>query len=113
MNFRAVVLVAVAVCLPAAVFAQTAHTSTLVGTVTDATGGVLAGATLFVSSPQLIGGSRTGTSDRQGTFRFAQLTSGVYEIAAELEGFRSVTRQNIRLSADATLTSYSDSRRRA
>ncbi len=104
MTFRAVVLVAVAVCLPAAVFAQTAHTSTLVGTVTDATGGVLAGATLFVSSPQLIGGSRTGTSDRQGTFRFAQLTSGVYEIAAELGGFRSVTRQNIRLSADATLT---------
>ncbi len=103
MNFRAAVFVTVAACMPSTVFAQTAQTSTLVGTVTDATGGVLPDATLIVSSPQLIGGSRTETSDRQGAFRVAQLTPGVYEIAAALGGFRSVTRQNIWLPAGATM----------
>ena len=104
MNFGVAVCVAMAACMSSTALAQTAQTSTLVGTVSDATGGVLPGATLTVSSPHLIGGSQTVTSDRQGAFRVAQLTPGVYEIAAARGGFRSVTRQNIRLLAGATMT---------
>lgn len=104
MSFRTVIFVAVAACLPSTLFAQTAQASMLVGTVIDPTGAVLPGATLIVSSPQLIGGPRTETSDRQGAYRFAQLPPGVYEIAAARGGFRSLTRQNIRLPAGATIT---------
>ena len=70
-------LLAVAVCLavPAAVRAQSA----IAGQVTDSTGAVLPGVAVEVSSPSLIGGSRSAVTDGQGRFTIEQLVPGVYK----------------------------------
>jgi TonB dependent receptor/Carboxypeptidase regulatory-like domain len=62
----------------------------LIGTVRDPQGGVLPGATLTLSSPSLIGGSRSGASGPDGSFTFAGLGPGVYTLRVELSGFRAV-----------------------
>lgn len=104
MTLRNVVLVAVAACVPVTALAQSAQDSALVGAVVDPAGALVSGATLVLSGPQLIGGQRTQTSDWRGAFRFGQLTPGVYDIAATRDGFRSVTRADVRLPAGATIT---------
>src|SRR4029453_17197598 len=49
-------------------------TGALVGTVKDGQGGVLEGATVRLSSPALIGGPETLTSNEKGQLRFPALT---------------------------------------
>lgn len=85
----------------AAAAAQTtgASTATIRGTVTDATGGVLPGVTVTVTSPALQVPSLTALTDETGAYRFIDLRPGVYQISYQLEGFRIVVRENQRLSA--------------
>jgi hypothetical protein len=59
--------------------------------VTDATGGVLPGASISVRRPET-GFERTTRSDAEGRYVFATLPPGVYEIRAELAGFRPLAR---------------------
>jgi len=84
--------------------AQIGQTATLTGTVTDASGGVLPGVTVTVASPALIGGSRSTVTDAGGVFRFPSLPPGLYAIRVELEGFKPVTRENVRLQLGQTIT---------
>lgn len=85
-------------------FAAVAQTDAiLTGTVYDASRAVVPGATVTVLSPQLIGGPRTIVSEPDGTFRFAALAPGIYELTAERSGFQSVRRAAIRLPAGATI----------
>jgi carboxypeptidase family protein/TonB-dependent receptor-like protein len=86
------------------VFAQAVQTSTLVGTVKDATGAVLPGATVSVSSPSQVGGVQTSVSDAQGIYRFPALHPGVYEMEASLSGFKTVKRSGIVLPLGTTIT---------
>ncbi len=53
-------------------------TGALIGTVKDAQGGVLAGAVVRVSSPALIGGPATLTTNEKGQLRFPALPPGSY-----------------------------------
>jgi Carboxypeptidase regulatory-like domain/TonB dependent receptor-like, beta-barrel len=99
-----VFLLALSVCAPQRVFAQAQTTSTLTGTVTDSTGAVVPGATVSITSPSLIGGAHSATTDSQGVYRFPSLQPGVYALTAELQGFRTVTHDNIRLPLGATIT---------
>ncbi len=69
-------------------FAQ-ASAGTIYGTITDASGAVLPGATVTVSSSS---GSRTTQSGPKGDFRFLNLASGDYKLTATLTGFATVTR---------------------
>jgi hypothetical protein len=76
-----------AVILPRLAAAQTVVTGADArGSVADATGGVLPGVTITVTSTEtnLL---RTTISDRQGRYLVAALPPGHYEIAAELSGF--------------------------
>jgi len=91
-------------CTPSVLSAQTQTTSALTGTVTDSTGAVVPGATVSITSPSLIGGAHTAVTDSQGTYRFPSLQPGVYELTAELTGFRKVTQSGIRLPLGATIT---------
>lgn len=84
--------------------AQIGQTAALLGVVRDATEGALPGVSLTASSPSLIGGTRRTVSDSDGTYRFPSLAPGVYRIEAELTGFTTATRSDIRLALGQTVS---------
>ena len=67
------------------------------GVVKDASGGVVANATLEVSSPALIG-TRKVSSDGGGNFRFAALQPGAYTLTVTAPGFRTFKQTGIALA---------------
>jgi hypothetical protein len=73
---------------------------TISGTVTDASGAVLPGATLTLSAPGVIGSGQTVVSDGQGVYLFSRLIPGKYSVKAELSGFRAVVLDGIEVNAD-------------
>jgi len=78
-------------------------TGTLVGTVTDAAGGVISGAVVRISSPALIRGELTTKTDERGQLRFPSLPPGAYALEIVLEGFRPYRDADIRIGAGATI----------
>src|SRR5436305_83935 len=84
--FALLLLIAVtSVLLPQIALAQ-GLTGALIGTVKDDQGGVLPGAVVRVTSPALIGGSETLTTNEKGQLRFAVLPPGPYVLDIALEG---------------------------
>jgi hypothetical protein len=84
-----------AMALP--VFAQEA---TLSGTVTDSTGGVLPGVTI-TAVHEATGNRFSAVTDERGAFRLPARI-GAYQIIAELQGFRTLTRAGIQLLVGQT-----------
>src|SRR5947207_2767109 len=72
------------------------------GTVRDESGAVMPGATVTLSSPGVIGGDQSTVSDGTGAYHFTRLVPGTYSVKAELQGFRTVIQEDIRVSADNT-----------
>jgi len=97
------VLAAVLLTLAPAAFSQSRETGAIVGTVYDQQGEVLPGATVSVTSPALMG-TRTFVTDRSGQFRFPALPPGVYTVRAELQGFKTIIREDVRLTTTTRLT---------
>ena len=71
-------------------------TGRILGTVTDATGGAVAGATVTVLDVDR-GTSRVLTTDEAGAFNAPSLLPGNYKVRAEFKGFKTVERPNIPL----------------
>src|ERR1700691_1404425 len=69
--------------------AQTAA-GTITGTVTDASGAVIPGATVTIENP-VSGLSRTTKTDASGQYRFTNLTFNPYHLSAHAEGFSPFT----------------------
>ena len=92
-------LLAVCVMTPAA-DAQTI-TSELRGTVTDATGAVLKGASVEVDGPT---GQRDTLSDDHGFFRLSILPPGTYTVTVRRDGFQPVVLDEVTLALDRTIT---------
>src|SRR5262245_41528506 len=63
-------------------------TAGIQGTVRDATGGSVAGATVEVSGPSLLGTRKVQTDDA-GAYRIAALPPGVYTMIVTAKGFRT------------------------
>ena len=78
-------------------------TGALVGTVKDEQGAVLPGALVRLTSPALIGGPVTITTNERGQLRFPVLPPGAYALDVELPGFAPYREENIRIGAGATL----------
>ena len=72
-------------------------TGTLVGTVSDAAGGVISGAAVRISSPALIGGELMMKTDERGQLRFPSVPPGSYALEIVLEGFRPYRDADIRI----------------
>jgi hypothetical protein len=75
----------------------------LIGTVKDDQGGVLQGAIVRVSSPALIGGAATLTTNETGLLRFPALAPGSYVLDIELQGFKTYHEADIRIGVGATI----------
>ena len=82
---------ALLLCLPA--FSQGSF-GRILGTVTDQSGGTVAGATVTVLDKDR-GVSRTLTTDDAGVYNAPNLTAGNYTVRAEAKGFKIFERQNI------------------
>ena len=76
----------------------------LSGKVTDTTGAALPGVTVEARSPSLQG-VRTDVTGSDGTYHFALLPPGSYDVHFSLDGFGPVQRSNVRISLgkDATV----------
>jgi len=103
---KRVVLATVALCClfalsSSALYSQTA--GTVVGLVTDSSGGAVAGATITLTD-KATSTPRTTTSNEAGRYIFANVNPGTYDIKVTMKGFRqsAVTGQDV--SVGQTLT---------
>ena len=88
--------------------AASAQTSTITGTVKDASGGVLPGVTVEVSSPALIEKTRSTVTSGSGTYSIVSLRPGTYTVKFELPGFTTVIREGVELTSDFTASINAD-----
>ncbi|HYM11306.1 MAG TPA: TonB-dependent receptor [Bryobacterales bacterium] len=87
--------------LPVAATAQSTFGS-IIGTVTDPSGGVIAGARITVTN-QGENTSRTTATDEQGDYEVLNLKAGAYSVAAEAGGFKTFREADLSLVARQTL----------
>ena len=85
------------VCVDTAL-AQSVASGTIEGTVKDESNAVLPGVTITVTSPQLQIGQLVQVSDSAGSYKFVDLPAGTYRLRAELTGFSSSIREDLRLT---------------
>ena len=95
-------LVALVALLPASGAGQSL-TGALVGKVVDEQGGAVPGAVVRLSSPALIGGPATVTTDSRGQLRFPVLPPGTYVIHVEVAGFTPYHEDDVVIGVSTTL----------
>src|SRR5688572_5640582 len=75
-------------------------TQSIQGSVTDASGGVMAGATVALTNVDT-GVSRTVVTDEAGNYTFPLIQVGNYELKVEMPGFKTETIRGIRVETTA------------
>jgi hypothetical protein len=78
-------------------------TSSLRGSITDAKGLVVAGATVTLSNAAT-GFSRTGKTDDQGTYQFLEVPPAAYVMTVTAAGFATTKRENVVLQVSSPAT---------
>src|SRR5262245_5748147 len=108
MNNRPLLLLCLAFCLVFAgtqsSWAQSISYGKLTGQATDSEGQALPGVLVEITSGALISGSRTTTTSTTGSYVFLNLPVGTYNLSATLEGFTTMLRSGIRVSAGETIS---------
>src|SRR5580692_9703839 len=95
MGFSRLVFLVVAIAvLSAEALGQGETTSAIVGQATDATGAVVPGATVTVTSHDT-GSKRSAKTDEAGRFNFPQLKPGAYTVRVEAQGFQPQEADNV------------------
>ena len=79
-------------------------TGQLAGTVRDATGAALPGATVIVTGPLPTDIRRSVTTDARGRYLVPLLQPSVYDLLVELEGFHSARYQELEVAVDERAT---------
>ncbi len=98
----AVLCMAMLLCAPA--FAQTQFTGAITGRAMDSSGAIIPGVEVTISSPAMIGGTRTEVTDEQGVYRFPLLAPGTYRVSFALPGFKTVNLEEVELNNGITRT---------
>jgi Carboxypeptidase regulatory-like domain/TonB dependent receptor-like, beta-barrel len=93
-------LLALMLAAPAMAQSQAANGS-IEGTITDASGGVLPGVAVTITSVDT-GAERTVITNERGLFRAPLLPLGTYRVVAELQGFKKFEQTGIQLSVGQT-----------
>src|SRR5262245_16883551 len=91
------------ICALSLLVASSAHAraqrGSTVGRCTAARNAVMPRVTVSLSGGRLIGGVQSQTTDASGAYRFDRLPPGAYSLKFELQGFKTVTRDAIQISA--------------
>ena len=87
--------------LPAPAHAQ-ATRGTILGTINDQTGAALPGATVTATETRTNASHNTVTNET-GNFTFPNIPDGIYNIKAEIQGFKTVVREGIRLTVNSSI----------
>jgi hypothetical protein len=85
-----------------AAFSQTNALGNIIGVVADESGAVLPGVTVTATSPSLQVGEVTAVTGASGEYRLSTLPLGIYEVRYNLEGFQTLKREDVRLTAGFT-----------
>src|SRR5262245_56643923 len=83
--------------------AQTATTTTVSGTVTDATGAVVANATVKLTDTAT-NTDRTATTNSVGQYNFSAVASGLLKVMVNAQGFKTKVVTDIQASATIVAT---------
>ena len=86
------------------VHAQAIHQGKVTGAIMSEDRMVLPGATVEISGPALLGGTRSTTTSEKGSFVFLNLPVGKYRVAASLDGFKTVAQDGVDVSAASVVT---------
>src|SRR5215471_15588050 len=73
---------------------------TMTGNVTDASGGLMPGATVKAVNADT-GVSKSALSDEHGVFLFSDLVPGVYTVSFEISGFKTLVHKGVRIETNA------------
>ena len=87
--------------LPGLAHAQ-ATRGTILGTITDQTGAALPGASVTATETRTNVSHNTVTNET-GNFTFPNIPDGIYNIKAEIQGFKTVVREGIRLTVNSSI----------
>jgi hypothetical protein len=79
-----------------------AVTGTLLGTITDSSGGTVPGATVTATETQT-NLKRSTTTNEVGHYIFASLLNGTYVVETEMQGFRKVVRPGVKVDVNTTI----------
>ena len=108
-HLRSICALLAVMALSAGLAFSQAVSGTLLGTITDSTGGAIPAAQVVISETNT-GISRTARTGASGNYVFADLPPGIYSISVELTGFKKAVRGGVELlvnssmRADLTLT---------
>src|SRR5260370_29504776 len=76
--------------------------ATLLGTVTDTTGAVVAVAKVKITET-LTGASRTSVTNESGNYEFPSIPPGLYEVLVENPGFKKQARRDVEVTVNSTV----------
>jgi hypothetical protein len=96
--FRALLILGLLVVASVDVRGQAVQ-STILGTVTDSSGAVIAGATVKVRN-EGTNAERSMVADQNGDYRIAGLEVGFYEVSVSLQGFKTFVRTKVDLDSN-------------
>jgi hypothetical protein len=100
---RKTIFTALVVMLTFGLAVAQAPTGKIVGRVTDAEGAPLPGVSVTCDSTRLVGVANAVT-DETGTYRIFSLPSGTYSVRFTLPGFKTLTRRDIILQLEQTIS---------
>src|SRR5882762_8147072 len=100
-NLRSICVVLVLAVLGASLAFSQAVSGSLVGTLTDSSGGVVVNAKVTITDRDT-GFTRTATTNESGNYSFPDLPPGTYTVTAEQTGFKKVSRAGVDVIVNTT-----------
>lgn len=79
------------------------QTGSILVRVTDEQGAAVPGVAVTLTSPVLVAGTMSGVTDNGGVNRFPSLSPGIYSVKLELQGFRTMIRENVSVQVGTTV----------